>query len=70
MLGHRARHVRCETAARTPNLHLDICGHGFQRMGILELAVRAAIHGEPVANTAALANPEALDHFRNRGELL
>ena len=33
---------RCELAARHANLHLDISGHGFQRMGILELAVRCA----------------------------
>ncbi len=25
-----------------PNLYLDICGNGFERMGVLELAVRAA----------------------------
>jgi len=31
---------------------------------ISELAVRAAIHGEPVKNTEALANPEALRQFR------
>ena len=31
---------------------------------IAELAVRAIIHGEPVKNTEALANPEALEHFR------
>ena len=36
---------------------------------IVELAVRSVIHGEPVRNTDALANPEALDHFRNRSEL-
>ncbi|HJP97611.1 MAG TPA: acetoacetate--CoA ligase [Rhodanobacteraceae bacterium] len=30
---------------------------------ISELAVRAAIHGEPVKNTDALANPEALEHY-------
>ncbi len=36
---------------------------------IVELAVRNVIHGHPVANTAALANPEALDHFRDRPEL-
>jgi acetoacetyl-CoA synthetase len=29
-----------------------------------ELAVRAAIHGEPVANAAALANPESLAHYQ------
>jgi acetoacetyl-CoA synthetase len=29
-----------------------------------ELAVRAAVHDEPVANAAALENPESLDHYR------
>jgi acetoacetyl-CoA synthetase len=36
---------------------------------IVELAVRAVVHGEPVKNVEALANPEALEHFRNRAEL-
>ena len=36
---------------------------------IVELAVRAVVHGEPVRNTDALANPAALEHFRNRPEL-
>jgi acetoacetyl-CoA synthetase len=27
------------------------------------------IHGRPVKNTDALANPQALDHFRNLPEL-
>jgi acetoacetyl-CoA synthetase len=36
---------------------------------IVELAVRAVVHGEPVKNLEALANPEALEHFRNRPEL-
>ena len=36
---------------------------------IVELAVRNIVHGEPVKNVEALANPEALDHFRNRPEL-
>ena len=34
-----------------------------------ELAVRNVVHGEPVNNIEALANPEALDDFRNRKEL-
>ena len=29
-----------------------------------ELAVRDAVHGDPVKNAAALANPEALAHYR------
>ena len=36
---------------------------------IVELAVRNVVHGRPVRNTDALANPEALEHFRNRPEL-
>ncbi|HET7547859.1 MAG TPA: hypothetical protein VFJ86_08825, partial [Usitatibacter sp.] len=36
---------------------------------IVELAVRAVVHGQPVKNVEALANPEALDHFRDRPEL-
>jgi len=36
---------------------------------IVELAVRNIVHGEPVKNVEALANPEALEYFRNRAEL-
>jgi acetoacetyl-CoA synthetase len=36
---------------------------------IVELAVRSVVHGEAVNNTDALANPDALDYFRNRPEL-
>ena len=36
---------------------------------IVELAVRRVIHGEPVPNRDALANPEALEHFRDLPEL-
>jgi len=36
---------------------------------IVELAVREVIHGREVKNREALANPEALEHFRNRREL-
>ena len=36
---------------------------------ITELAVRDVIHGRPVKNTDAMANPEALEQFRNRAEL-
>lgn len=32
---------------------------------LVELAVRKIVHGEKVKNIDALANPEALDHFRN-----
>jgi acetoacetyl-CoA synthetase len=36
---------------------------------IVELAVRNVVHGQPVKNVEALANPEALDEFRDRAEL-
>jgi len=36
---------------------------------IVELAVRNVVHGQPVKNLEALANPEALEQFRDRREL-
>ncbi|MDX9945650.1 MAG: acetoacetate--CoA ligase [Azonexus sp.] len=36
---------------------------------IVELAVRNVVHNQPVKNVEALANPEALDFFRDRVEL-
>ncbi len=36
---------------------------------ITELAVRDVVHDRPIANLEALANPEALEQFRNRAEL-
>jgi len=36
---------------------------------IVELAVRAAVHGEPIRNLEALANPEALEQYKDRPEL-
>jgi acetoacetyl-CoA synthetase len=36
---------------------------------IVELAVRNVVHEQPVKNIEALANPEALDYFRQRTEL-
>ena len=36
---------------------------------LVELAVRAVVEDRPVTNAEALANPEALAHFRDRPEL-
>ncbi len=36
---------------------------------IVELAVRNVVHNRPVRNVEALANPEALEHYRARSEL-
>lgn len=36
---------------------------------VVELAVRQIVHNQEINNRASLANPEALEHFRNRKEL-
>jgi acetoacetyl-CoA synthetase len=36
---------------------------------LVELAIGNVVHGRPVKNTDALANPEALEQFRDRAEL-
>ncbi len=36
---------------------------------IVELAVREVVHGRPVKNISALANPDTLDYFADREEL-
>ncbi|WP_252178910.1 acetoacetate--CoA ligase [Endozoicomonas sp. 4G] len=56
------RHVPA-VILQTPDIPRTISGK------IVELAVRDAVHDKPVANTDALANPEALDYFRKRPEL-
>jgi acetoacetyl-CoA synthetase len=56
------RHVPAKVIA-VPDIPRTISGK------IVELAVRDVIHGRRVRNIDALANPEALEHFRNRVEL-
>ncbi|HWJ05800.1 MAG TPA: acetoacetate--CoA ligase [Steroidobacteraceae bacterium] len=56
------RHVPARIVA-VPDIPRTISGK------IVELAVRETVHGRPVKNTDALANPAALEHFRNRDEL-
>jgi acetoacetyl-CoA synthetase len=56
------RHVPAKIIA-VPDLPRTLSGK------ITELAVRAVIHGEPVHNLDALANPGALELFRNLPEL-
>ena len=36
---------------------------------LVELAVRAVVEGREVTNLEALANPSALDYFRNLSDL-
>ena len=56
------RHVPAKIIA-VPEIPRTISGK------IVELAVRSVVHGEAVKNTDALANPDALDHFRDLAEL-
>ncbi|WP_257287910.1 acetoacetate--CoA ligase [Endozoicomonas sp. SESOKO2] len=56
------RHVPA-VVLQTPDIPRTISGK------IVELAVRDVVHDKPIANTDALANPEALDYFRKRPEL-
>jgi len=56
------RHVPARIVA-VPDIPRTISGK------IVELAVRDVVHGRKVKNTDALANPAALEHFRNRPEL-
>jgi acetoacetyl-CoA synthetase len=57
------RHVPARIVA-VPELPRTVSGK------ITELAVRDVIHGRAVKNTSALANPDALAHFRDLPELM
>ena len=62
---------RGATPRHVPALVLQVPDIPRTKSGkIVELAVREAIHGRQVQNLEALANPEALDHFRDREELV
>jgi len=53
-----SRHVPAKIVA-VPEIPRTISGK------IVELAVRNVVHNKPVKNTDALANPEALEYFKN-----
>jgi acetoacetyl-CoA synthetase len=65
------RHIRETTTPRHgPAVVLEVPDLPRTKSGkITELAVREVVHGRPVKNREALANPEALEHFRDRAEL-
>ena len=60
--GATPRHVPA-VIAEVPEIPRTVSGK------IVELAVREVIHGRPVTNRNALANPQALEHFSNLPEL-
>ena len=58
------------TPRHVPAFILEVADIPRTRSGkITELAVRDVVEGRPIKNTEALANPEALEFFRNRPEL-
>ncbi len=71
-LEQRIRHrLRTEESPRhVPAIITTVTDIPRTRSGkITELAVTAVVNGDPVKNTEALANPEALDLYRHRQEL-
>ncbi|MGE0874490.1 MAG: acetoacetate--CoA ligase [Burkholderiales bacterium] len=64
--------VRANTTPRhVPDKILQVADIPRTKSGkIVELAVRDVVHGRAIRNAEALANPEALELFRNRPELL
>ena len=65
------KHVRANTTPRhVPAKVLQVDDIPRTKSGkIVELAVRNVVHGREVRNLEALANPEALEQFRDRDEL-
>ncbi len=65
------QHIRRNTTPRhVPARVVSVADIPRTKSGkIVELAVRNIVHGDPVKNREALANPEALEHFANRVEL-
>ncbi|HUJ87612.1 MAG TPA: acetoacetate--CoA ligase [Burkholderiales bacterium] len=58
------------TPRHVPDVVLRVADIPRTKSGkIVELAVRDVVHGRPVKNLEALANPEALAYFRDRTEL-
>jgi acetoacetyl-CoA synthetase len=65
------QHIRANTTARhVPAKVVQVTDIPRTKSGkIVELAVRNVVHDIPVRNIDALANPEALDQYRDREEL-
>ena len=65
------QHIRINTTPRhVPAKVVQVADIPRTKSGkIVELAVRNVVHGRPVKNVEALANPEALELFRDRPEL-
>jgi len=71
LIGRVKRRIRENTTPRhVPAKIVEVADIPRTKSGkIVELAVRDVVHGRQVKNLEALANPEALEHFRDRAEL-
>ena len=65
------QHIRVNTTPRhVPAKVIQVTDIPRTKSGkIVELAVRNVVHGRDVTNIEALANPEALEQYRDREEL-
>jgi len=71
LVGRIKQQIKANTTPRhVPDKIVQIADIPRTKSGkIVELAVRDVVHGRPIKNLEALANPEALDLFRDRPEL-
>jgi acetoacetyl-CoA synthetase len=71
LIGRIRQQIRQNTTPRhVPAKVLQVADIPRTKSGkIVELAVRNVVHGRPVKNVEALANPDALEFFRDRVEL-
>ena len=69
--GHICAEIRNNTTPRhVPAKVIQVSDIPRTKSGkIVELAVRKMVHGEPVVNREALANPEALELYANVADL-
>lgn len=67
----RKQILKNTTAHHVPAKILQVTDIPRTKSGkIVEIAVRDVVHGRVIQNQEALANPEALDQYKNRPELL
>ncbi len=71
LITHIKQQIRAGASPRhVPDVILEVADIPRTKSGkITELAVRDVVHGQPVNNREALANPEALELFADRPEL-
>ena len=71
LIGRIKKQIRANTTPRhVPARVVQVTDIPRTKSGkIVELAVREVVHGRPIKNIEALANPQALEQFTHRAEL-